>query len=150
MSKRSIFSTAVSGVACTAGAYKGSLDLQARSTRGSVESEIPRSSSQVDTAVGAWKKHHGNSTAVENGFKMETGEGDDSVELNLFIWTQWAELMLNVASLLFVRGLKPNWMLLLRFHSSGLLTLFVGLHVSKRSLHNQSLRGYVSCIILKL
>lgn len=85
MSKRSIFSTTVSGVDCTAGAHKESLDLQTQSTRGSVESKIPSSSSQVDTAVGAWKKHHGNNTAAENRFKMdsvwvETGEGDDEEE----------------------------------------------------------------------
>lgn len=53
------------------------LDLQTQSTRGSVDSKIPLSSSQVDTTVKAWKKrerekHHGDNTAAPSGFKMHS------------------------------------------------------------------------------
>lgn len=48
------------------------LGVQTQSTRGSIESKIPCSSGQVDTAIGACKKHHGNNTEAQNGFKMHS------------------------------------------------------------------------------
>lgn len=62
--------TAASALDCTAGVSSISGYIQAQSTRGSVESKIPSSSSQVVTVVGAWKKRHGNNT--QDGLKMHS------------------------------------------------------------------------------